>query len=70
MQWCASITELAPIDGIRAFDVDTGGVPWCLVSDSQELIDGSIHQTQVYYGQGDPWQPVSRVVIGVRPKRY
>ena len=64
VQWCSSFVEnLPPVDGVRSFTVDmpptigpsADDVPWCLVSDTQTLVDGNVMQTQVYYGQGDPY---------------
>ena len=31
-----------------------GKVPWCLVSNTETLVDGKIVQVQLYHGKGDP----------------
>ena len=51
------VVERPAYDGPEAIligDDPISRAPWCLVSDTRELIGGEIHQTEVMFGGGDP----------------
>ncbi len=64
VQWCLSSLDVdgtltamhpaAPPELAGAPGFTDGEVPWCLVSNTEELIDGKIVQEQLYHGKGDP----------------
>ena len=65
--WCESFSSTADVNGKVTFDAvlppytgvganSNETAPWCLVSNVEVLNgNGQIVQTQVYYGNGDPW---------------